>query len=257
VNSIDTTHDNIASPPAYWGFWGTVLWSGAIFAIFLVLQGVAVLAVVLSQNDHPARSQLRELLRAAGENGYVLSIVTLITTTVCCALVAGVIKLKKGAMLVDYLSIRTVAPRVMLKWLGLLVCVVVLSDSITALLGRPIVPDFVAAVYATATPVWTIWVTLVILAPVFEETFFRGFLFRGLQSSFMGPIGAVIVTAGLWAIIHGQYDAYGIATVFVLGLLLGAARVLTQSLLVPLGLHATANLIGTIEAAIWGARLAT
>jgi membrane protease YdiL (CAAX protease family) len=85
---------------------------------------------------------------------------------------------------------------------------------------------------------------------LFEETFFRGFVFKGFESGFMGPIGAVLATTGLWAAIHIQYDAYGIATVFCLGLLLGTARAMTGSLLVPLGLHATANLVATIETAV-------
>ena len=97
-----------------------------------------------------------------------------------------------------------------------------------------------------------IWVAVIIAAPLFEETFFRGFLFKGFESSFMGPIGAVLVTAGLWAVIHLQYDAYGMASIFLFGLLLGAARVFTASLLVPLGLHAAASLVATIEVAILG-----
>src|ERR1043166_9405781 len=102
----------------------------------------------------------------------------------------------------------------MLKWIGLLAGLIVLSDSITILLGRPIVPSFMSAIYATANPPWMLWVALIIAAPLFEEVLFRGFLFTGFESSFMGPIGTVIVTAGLWAIIHVQYDAYGIATIF-------------------------------------------
>jgi len=40
--------------------------------------------------------------------------------------------------------------------------------------------------------------------------------------------------------------------IFCLGLLLGAARVHTGSLLLPLGLHAASNLEATIEAALFG-----
>lgn len=60
------------------------------------------------------------------------------------------------------------------------------------------------------------------------------------------------MSAALWAAIHVQYDLYGMATIFVFGLLLGAARLSTASLLVPLGMHALANLFATIEAAMWG-----
>jgi len=97
-----------------------------------------------------------------------------------------------------------------------------------------------------------IWVAFIIAAPLFEEIFFRGFLFKGLESSFMGPLGAVLVTSGIWAGIHLQYDLYGMGTVFCLGLLIGAARVVTASIVVPLVLHAVASLVATIEVAILG-----
>ena len=93
-------------------------------------------------------------------------------------------------------------------------------------------------------------VALLVAAPLFEETFFRGFLFRGFASSFLGVIGTVLVTAGLWALLHVQYDAYGIALVFALGLLLGIARARTGSLWVPIAMHSAANLVATIETAV-------
>ena len=163
-----------------------------------------------------------------------------------------VIKLKRGSVLTEYLCIRLVSREVMLRWIVLLAGFIVVSDLITALLGRPIVPDFMSAVYATASPVWALWIAVIIAAPLFEEAFFRGFLFKGFESSFIGPIGAVPVTAGLWAVIHVQYDAHGVATIFCLGLLLGAARVFTGSLLVPLGMHSAASLAAMIQAALMG-----
>jgi hypothetical protein len=60
----------------------------------------------------------------------------------------------------------------------------------------------------------------------------------------------VLVTAGLWALMHIQYDAYGIATIFCLGVLLGFARARTGSLLVPLALHSVANLVATLETVV-------
>jgi len=236
----------------HWRLWGTVVWGAVIFAAFYLLQTLAVIVVVSSWRRHLSETEIEQLLSSAGENGYLLSLATFITTIVCCGLVVAVIKLKKGSVLLEYLSIRSVSPKTMLKWTGLLAGFVVLSDLITVSLGRPIVPEFMSAVYATASPVWMIWLALVVAAPIFEEVFFRGFLFRGLESSFMGPIGAVLVTTGLWAVIHVQYDAYGIATVFCLGLLFGTARAMTGSLLVPFGLHAVSNLVATIETAVLG-----
>ena len=211
-----------------------------------------MLVAVISRKANLSASDIERLLSSAAEDGYLLSLATFVTTVVCCGLVVGVIKLKKGSTLIEYLCIRPVSLGTMLKWIGLLAGFMVLSDLITTSLGRPIVPDFMSRAYATASPVWTIWIALILAAPLFEEIFFRGVLFKGLESSFLGPIGAVLVTAGLWAAIHIQYDAYEIATILCLGLLLGTARVFTGSLLVPLGLHAFANFVATTEAAVLG-----
>lgn len=88
-----------------------------------------------------------------------------------------------------------------------------------------------------------------VAAPLFEEAFFRGFLFSGLARSKLGPTGTIIVTAALWAVIHFQYGAYEVAQIFVLGLLLGVARHRTNSLIVPFVIHAAINLAANIQVA--------
>ena len=251
--TISDPDDEIRSPqPTHWGLWGTIIWGTVISVIFVALQVFTIIVVAVSRNSHLSESELSVLFGTVMKDGYLLSLVTFVTTVVCCGLVVSVVKLKKGSLLKEYLCIRQVSLKILLKWIGFLIGLIVLSDLITAFLGRPIVPPFMSSAYATASPVWTIWVATIIAAPLFEETFFRGFLFKGFESSFMRPIGAVLVTASLWAVIHVQYDLYGMGTTFCLGLLLGAARFSTGSLLVPLGLHAVANLVATIEAAILG-----
>ncbi len=252
MTNIDSNHDIRSTQPAHWGLWGTVLWGTAIAVIFVVLQIVTILAAVVFRNGHLSESEFTELLTSAAKNGYFISLSTFVTTIVCCGLVVGVVKLKKGSILREYLCIRPVSLRILMKWIGILLGLIVLSDSLAALLGRSIVPPFTSAAYATASPVWMIWVAVVIAAPLFEETFIRGFLFKGLESSFLGPIGTVLVTATLWAVVHVQYDLYEIGTIFCLGLLIGAARVVTASIVVPLALHSVASLVATIEVAILG-----
>jgi membrane protease YdiL (CAAX protease family) len=252
LNSIDSDDKIRSFQPTHWRLWGTIIWGTVISIIFVALQVITILVIGVSRNRHLSESEMRVLFGSVMKDGYLLSLVTFVTTVVCCALILGVIKLKKGSLLTEYLCIKPVSLRMWLKWIGFLIGFIVLSDLLTAFLGRPIVPPFMSAAYATASPVWTIWVATIIAAPLFEETFFRGFLFKGLQSSFIGPVGAILVTTGLWALMHVQYDLYGMGTTFCVGLLLGTTRFFTGSLLVPLGLHAVANLIATIEAAILG-----
>lgn len=105
--------------------------------------------------------------------------------------------------------------------------------------------------YASADPVWLIWLAVTAGAPLFEETFVRGFLFKGLESS-IRPAGTIAVTAALWAAAHMQYDLFQIGTLFIAGLLLGLARARTNSVLAPLAMHALMNLVACAEAAILG-----
>jgi membrane protease YdiL (CAAX protease family) len=59
------------------------------------------------------------------------------------------------------------------------------------------------------------------------------------------------MTSLVWAIIHLQYDTYGVATVFALGLLFGFARLKSESVYVPIVMHALASLVAMIETAIY------
>jgi len=242
--------DDALREPAHWRFWGTVLWGVAIAIIFTVLQVVVLFVFLVMRNKGLSGSDFELALESAADDGTIISVATFATTVVCCALIAGIVKLKKHSILKDYLAIRPVARGTMLRWLALLACFAVLSDLITTLLGRPVVPSFMSSAYATANPIWLIWVALVIAAPLFEETFFRGFLFKGFESSFLKPLGAVLVTAALWAMIHIQYDLLDILIIFCMGLLLGAARAYTGSVLVPLAMHSAGNLLATVEAAV-------
>ena len=238
--------------PAYWGFWGTVLWGTLVAFVFIVLQTIMIIAILLARGTPHSSSLFVHSLAAAATDGYILSVVTFATTIICTSLVTVIIKLKKNSVLQEYLCLRPVPLIIMLKWVAVLAVFIALANAISVAIGRPIVSDFMTAIYATANPVWLLWLALIFVAPLFEEVFFRGFLFQGFASGFLGTTGTVFVTSGLWAVIHTQYDTYDKVVIFCLGLVLGTARVHTRSLLAPYGLHALTNLEATLEAAWLG-----
>jgi CAAX protease family protein len=252
MNSAETTEGVVSPRPAHWGFCGTVIWGVVIGILFVIVQAVTIVLVAYLSTEHISRADFEQLFASAANDGHFLSFATFATAAVGCGAIAWVIKLKRGSLLKEYLGLELAPARTMLKWIGLAALFVVLSDSLTLALGRRIVPEFMSSVYGTANPAWMIWLALVVAAPLFEETFFCGFLFKGFESSFLGPTGAVLVTAGLWAMMHIQYNGYEMATIFCLGLLLGGARRATGTLSVPLSLHAAANLVATIETAFFG-----
>jgi uncharacterized protein len=252
MNSGETTEAAVLPRPAHWGFCSTVVWGLVIGILFVIVQAVAIFLVAFLTTEHISRSDFERLFASAGNDGHFLSFATFAAAAVGCSVIAALIKLKRGSQLKEYLALELAPAHTWLKWIGLAALFVVLSDSLTLALGRRIVPEFMSSVYATANPAWLIWLALIVAAPLFEETFFRGFLFKGFESSFIGPSGAVLATAGLWAVIHAQYNLYEMTIIFCLGLLLGGARRATGTLSVPLALHAAVNLVATIEAALFG-----
>ncbi len=235
---------------SHWGFWGTLLWGMVITGAFVVLQIVVLAVIIGATQGAVSGTETEALIADLQDDGFVLSVCTITTTLGCGILLLGVIKLKRGAVIKEYLGLITVTPKEASRWIaGALVCVAV-WDGLNVAIGRPIVPEFMSLAYASANPLWLLWVAVVIAAPLSEEMFFRGFLMKGFRDSFLGPVGAVVLTSVSWAVIHQQYDAYDMSTIFVLGCVLGAARLQTGSVLLPFGMHALVNLIATTEAAI-------
>ncbi len=101
-----------------------------------------------------------------------------------------------------------------------------------------------AAKAAGALPL--LWFSVVVVAPVTEELFFRGFLHRGWAPSWLGVSGTIVLTSALWAVLHQQYNVFGILLIFVMGLIFGWMRQRSSSTLLPMVLHTVNNLLATV-----------
>ena len=81
------------------------------------------------------------------------------------------------------------------------------------------------------------------IAPVFEETYFRGFMYPALKRR-LGTVGGLAVVSLLFASVHFNLNAF--APILVLGVMLGLAYEVTGTILVPIIVHTlfnTANLV--------------
>lgn len=239
-----------APAAAHWSLPATILWGIGLAFMFVLVQTIAMTVFALWGQGQTSQADAVALLEAASMNGTVFAGATLASALLCVPMIVGVVKLKPGALVEDYLGLRSVPLRWFGVWLAALAAYIVVSDFATHLSGRPIVPEFMATIYDSAQPVWLLWLALVFGAPAAEEMFFRGFLYRGFAASFMGPWGAIALTSLLWAAVHGQYDLWGMGTIFLMGLLFGLARATTRSVLVPLAMHAFANVVATLEAIV-------
>ena len=83
---------------------------------------------------------------------------------------------------------------------------------------------------------------VVIGAPIAEELMFRGALFAGIAQSRLGRVGAVVITAGLWALLHGVSESlFSVAMIFLMGLALGALLLRYGSIWVTIACHTAWN----------------
>lgn len=254
---MNTDREIAIRPPAglpseSWRLMGTLAWGAAVGVMFVVIQTIVTLIVVLRGQTDLGEDKILALLEAGADDGLALSIATFASTLICVPVLVGIAMLKKDSNIRDYFALKLVSTRSLMPWVGILAIFIVLSDTLTVLLGRPVVPEFLSAAYSSAGSLPLLWLALVVAAPLFEEMFFRGFLYKGFASSAVGVPGAIAITSFLWAVIHMQYDLYGMATIFVLGIVYGLARAWSGSLAAPLILHAITNIVATAEAALVG-----
>jgi len=241
--------DQVEAKP--WGFWATLGFSAIIFALFSALQIVVVTAFVfVAKAEHPELN-LEAYAKSLSSNGFCLAISVIVSGLICIPLTLLFTKLRKNISIKNYIGFREPLTREWVKWLLILAAFLFLSDAVSLLLHQPIVPPFMVDAYKTASFLPALLFAIIIVAPIFEEIFFRGFLFQGIRYSRLGPIGAIGMTSFFWAIIHLQYDVYGITTLFALGLLLGIARLKTGSIHLLMVMHSVTSLVATIEMVLY------
>ncbi len=80
-------------------------------------------------------------------------------------------------------------------------------------------------------------------APIMEEFVFRGFMFRGWSESFLGPVGAILLTSTLFGMYHTQYDWLGRFWIFLFGLAMCTVRWRSNSTWVTVVVHSAVNIV--------------
>jgi membrane protease YdiL (CAAX protease family) len=91
----------------------------------------------------------------------------------------------------------------------------------------------------------------VLIAPMFEELYFRGLMFPSLREG-LGELAAIFITAAAFALLHGAQLAFAWAALlplFVVGLVLTWFRAQLKSVAASWTMHVTYN--ATIVVAVW------
>jgi membrane protease YdiL (CAAX protease family) len=238
-----------AATPAPWELLGTIVWGAAgVCAWFAVQFAVIVAVIVWRDSTAPGSVDMQKM----ANDGFLLAFITIVAAPAWIGVSVLAARLR-GWRARDYLALVPPRRGEIVAGVACLAALLVGFDLLTLLLGRDVVPGFMREAYLSARMSGSLvlfFIAVVIVAPVSEEIAFRGFLFRGLAASRLGVSGATILTSAAWAAMHVQYDAFTLAQIFFIGLLLGWIRWASGSTLLTIVLHMLANLTACIQAAI-------
>lgn len=226
-----------------WGYAATAGWVLLAFGISAAA-GTAVLAVIRPE----ALTGSVDLLK----DGSVISLTTIASAIVQVGMLVLAAHFARWPV-AEYLALAWPKLRDAVIVVACLVPFILAYDALTYLLGRDVVTPFQVDTYRSAREAGTLpllWLTLVVAAPIAEEIIFRGFLYRGWVTSERSAAPAILIISALFAIIHVQYDWYGILQVFLIGLALGWARWLSGSTLLTILMHALMNLWATVQSMV-------
>lgn len=222
-----------------WGVFATFV-LGAIALLAGQLSGIAALGSLYGFN-------LGDVATVSQDGGaIVLFIFVSAPVQVAVLLVAAAYKGNAAAYLGYMLPRRSEV----VFGVATVAALIVLGDAVNWLAGRNIVDRFQTDIYqaaSNANMLPLLLVAITIFIPVTEESLFRGFLFRGWLRTPQHAWPVIVFTAGLFAIIHVQYDWFLIAQVFAFGVVFGWMRWATGSAILTMLLHGLVNLEGMVE----------
>lgn len=230
---------NALARPQRWGFWMTCVWFGVYL---LATQAVLTLAVLfgyaywmhLPMNINSAR----ELMHSTEH----MIVVAMAVNLLSLPLIILMVKSKSGSVWRDYMAWRGVGFGRLVLWVLICLLAVFGMGVLHHALGWT-ESGFMDELVLTRSPIWMI-LSVAVVAPIFEEMIFRGFVYGGFERS-LGAWPAVLLSSLLFTVLHGQYNVYELTQIFVLGMVLGWARLRTQSLFTPIVMHAANNALAT------------
>jgi hypothetical protein len=192
-----------------------------------------------------------DLPRAAGD-GAVVAVSVLVGDPVQVVTLALAARMT-GEDLLKYFGLNVPRRRDAIIAIAGLVLMILAVDALTLALGRELVPAFQLQIHRSAQAegaLLSLWLALIVVAPVGEELLFRGFLFRGFVREERDALPGILAISLIWSLLHIQYDWFGASQVFALGLLLGYVRLYSGSTTLVIVLHMLLNLESVAETVV-------
>lgn len=232
-----------------WGFWATLwisLGIGLVWTVSQMVFGVGYFLIRLSGEGFDEKT-INRLLKGLEHDGLMIGTASLGALPVILAgcIFFAWLRRKRGITIREYLALNSMSWKAWIFWPVATIPIMFTVSLILIQLGAPEIDPWMQELGENVTNFGWLALAIVVCAPIGEEFIFRGFLFKGWMESGLGHWGTILLTSFLFAIVHSQYGVWGLSGVFALGLLMGIARVHSNSLWAPISIHFANNLMAT------------
>lgn len=252
-HSAEAPRPSYIRPPGLEFAMGMALFVMILLSFFLLQSVVFILGVFNASPEFAEQGFSFGLLADAAfrarmdqmlYNGDLVAKQALWSGLIGSMLILGTVTLWKGHHMIDFLGLRLPSIKRTLPWLGLFILLALLIELLSSI-SPTFRTDFMQNVLASTSNITLLLIGVGIMAPLFEELLLRGLLFgsvRYMRDEHM----TVAITAGVFALMHLQYNWAIMLLIVPMGVVLGYARSRSGSIWVPMLLHLLNNSIGVL-----------
>lgn len=237
-------------PPGLEFAMGVALFGMVIMVFFLIQSGVFISGVLRHSPDLMAEGfsfsllsdpRMKERMSDLAFNGDLMAQMAIWGGAICILLIILSVRLWKRSQTNAFLGLRIPHWKQVLLWLGVFIALGLMTE-LLAHLSPAFRTDFMTKVISSTTDLFWLVLGVGIIASLFEELLLRGLLFGSIRHMF-DEHTAVALTAGVFAVMHMQYDPAVMLLILPMGIVLGYARARSGSIWVPVLLHTLNNLL--------------
>jgi membrane protease YdiL (CAAX protease family) len=250
-SQVESTHQEINKP---WSAKATLCLTLLVFILYFIISiivlGIAagIEVATLGQNPGGALALGTEISQKLALDGDFNAINYLLTALFLSPLIFHFAKRKKVSTAAAYLGFDKYPNKATFINFNLAIFGYFIFSYIASNALGIETPQSMIDIYNSTDYLLLLFIAVVIAAPIFEEIIFRGFIFKGLESSPLGVVGTIIITSVLFTLIHsGQYDLSILTILFPLAVILSLARYRSGGIYLPIYLHFVNNLYSAVH----------
>lgn len=240
--------EHAISPQDRWGLWATLAWGVAAALVLVASQTLGAIGFLAWRGAISPGAPIDAA--DLNSNGPLLTTAFLVSTPLVVAFFLLAVRLARVPF-AEYMALYWPKWRDVLAGIGALAAVLMIAGVGATLSGQE-TPEFMTETFRTARDAGILplfFFSFAVLAPVQEELFFRGFLYRGLTAS-LGAWPTILLTSAVWSIVHLQYEWFFIGEIFLLGVAFGWLRFKSGSTILTMFLHGAMNTLALVSAGV-------